>query len=185
MLAVVRDGSFLGVVAEREEQAIRAREALLPAREMERGGRSAGGRRGFMPGSRPSRARSRWSARSLRRCRAGRTAAGGDLHQALHGARLARPLLRGRRVEGRQAARSGPIRQGVYPLRDSLATVLKLDPASRRSRTSRAPAATATTAPTTWRSMRRCSPAPCRDGRCRCSGCATTNSPGSLSARPW
>ena len=36
-IAVVRDGSFLGVVAEREEQAIKAREALSPEREMEGG----------------------------------------------------------------------------------------------------------------------------------------------------
>ena len=35
VIAVVRDGSFLGVVAEREEQAIKAREALRQEREMD------------------------------------------------------------------------------------------------------------------------------------------------------
>ena len=35
VVAVLRDGSFLGVVAEREEQAIKAREALTQQREMD------------------------------------------------------------------------------------------------------------------------------------------------------
>ena len=35
----------------------------------------------------------------------------GDLHQALHGARLDRPVRRGRRVQGRQDIRSGPTRR--------------------------------------------------------------------------
>ena len=37
VVAVVRDGSFLGVVAEREEQAIKAREALAQEREVDGG----------------------------------------------------------------------------------------------------------------------------------------------------
>ena len=41
VIAVVRDGSFLGVVAEREEQAIKAREALAPEREVDIGTRAA------------------------------------------------------------------------------------------------------------------------------------------------
>ena len=41
VVAVVRDGSFLGVVAEREEQAIKARAALAESREMEGGAASA------------------------------------------------------------------------------------------------------------------------------------------------
>ena len=42
VIAVVRDGSFLGVVAEREEQAIKAREALAKAREVEARAGAAG-----------------------------------------------------------------------------------------------------------------------------------------------
>ena len=37
VVAVVRDGCFLGVVAEREEQAIKAREALAEAAQVEAG----------------------------------------------------------------------------------------------------------------------------------------------------
>ncbi len=40
VIAVVRDGSFLGVVAEREEQAIKARDALRQEREMDARARS-------------------------------------------------------------------------------------------------------------------------------------------------
>ena len=44
VVAVVRDGSFLGVVAEREEQAIKAREALAAAAQVE--GRAGAARSG-------------------------------------------------------------------------------------------------------------------------------------------
>ena len=37
VVAVVRDGSFLGVVAEREEQAIKARAALIESAKWTRG----------------------------------------------------------------------------------------------------------------------------------------------------
>ena len=46
VVAVVRDGSFLGVVAEREEQAINARLALSDIGEMDRRGRRYPIRRG-------------------------------------------------------------------------------------------------------------------------------------------
>ena len=41
VIAVVRDGSFLGVVAEREEQAVKAREALAKSAKWTAGTRTA------------------------------------------------------------------------------------------------------------------------------------------------
>ena len=101
VVAVVRDGSFLGVVAEREEQAIKAREALPrsakwtagpelpdPARIFEvikslaSKDATIGVKQGAVPVKCPH----------LR----------GGLHQALHGARLDRAVVRGRRIQGRQ-----------------------------------------------------------------------------------
>ena len=44
VVAVVRDGSFLGVVAEREEQAVKARDALIRAAKWSDGSGVAGSR---------------------------------------------------------------------------------------------------------------------------------------------
>ena len=102
VIAVVRDGSFLGVVAEREEQAIKAREALRQSAKWTLGPElpdpahifelikslpSKDAIIGVKQGAAPA------DARTLR----------GDLHQALHGARLDRAVLRGRRIQGRAA----------------------------------------------------------------------------------
>ena len=53
----------------------------------------------------------------------------GDLHQALHGACLDRPVGRGRGIQGRQAARSGPIRRACSRCAPRLAKALKVPPA--------------------------------------------------------
>ncbi len=76
--------------------------------------------------------------------------------------------------------------QGVYPLRDSLADMMRTCGPSRcTASTSRAPAATATTPPTTPPPTRRWSRAPSPDGRSACNGCASRSTAGSRSVRPW
>ena len=59
VLSGCADGSFLGVVAVREEQAIERVRGTAPEREMAAGGRSAGARTRFMPGCGLNRARMR------------------------------------------------------------------------------------------------------------------------------
>ena len=105
VVAVVRDGSFLGVVAEREEQAIKAVEALSAAAKWKAG---------------PATARSGTALRAAeddadaghRHQQQGGAAAGvrrqggrGDLSPAVPGACRAGAVLRGRAVPGRQVDR--------------------------------------------------------------------------------
>ena len=76
VIAVVRDGSFLGVVAEREEQAIKARDALTQVGEVE---------------GRPGAAGSREHLRAAAcRCRARTTVIGDKQAPALAGRRARR-----------------------------------------------------------------------------------------------
>ncbi len=95
VIKVVRDGSFLGVVAEREEQAVWAREALAQGREVEARPRIARPGEYFCP----SEIAAQQGQRDRRQAGAGdgerqHALAGGDLHQALSGARLDRAVLR-------------------------------------------------------------------------------------------
>ena len=99
VVAVVRDGSFLGVVAEREEQAIKAREALRQEREVDIGTRTARSRanlRGDQVAAQQGCDHRRQAGRGTSRCSHVR----GGLHQALHVARFDRSILLGRRVQG-------------------------------------------------------------------------------------
>ena len=102
VIAVVRDGSFLGVVAEREEQAIKARAALSASAKWTDGSELPGpqdhlrtpdvlavaGQGHQREGRGPSRRRQ---------------GDGGHLSPALSGACLDRSVLRGRSDQGRQA----------------------------------------------------------------------------------
>ena len=101
VVAVVRDGSFLGVVAEREEQAIKAREALRQERQVD-GGPSCPTPRASSTCIKSLPSKDATIGVKQAPVPAGARARG-DLHQALHGARVDRPVLRGRRIQGRQA----------------------------------------------------------------------------------
>ena len=97
VVAVVRDGSFLGVVAEREEQAINARAALAKSAKWKLGPELPDPARIFehlksLP-SQDERDRRQGGAGARRRPHVR-----GDLHQALHRACLDRPVLRARGV---------------------------------------------------------------------------------------
>ena len=104
VIAVVRDGSFLGVVAEREEQAIKAREALRQEREMEARARVAGSgaHLSSIIKSLPSKDATHRRQAGARCCRR-RPHLRGDLHQPYMAHASIGPSVRGRRVQGRQA----------------------------------------------------------------------------------
>ena len=104
VLAVVRDGSFLGVVAEREEQAIKARSALVGSAKWNGGTE--------MPD--PDRLFDHLMALPTQTTIVGEKQTAGPAgtrtveatyRQAVPGARIDRPVLRGRRLQGRQAHR--------------------------------------------------------------------------------
>ena len=102
VVAVVRDGSFLGVVAEREEQAIKAREALARSAKWKLGPDLPDPTQHPRP-SEVAAERGRGHRRQAgARCSASAHVARGDLHQAVSGACLDRAILRARRIQGRQ-----------------------------------------------------------------------------------
>ena len=103
VIAIVRDGNFLGVAAQREEQAVKARDALQQSAQWQEhealppsgealfehlmtraGAQDVGGQRKDLGHG----------------CRAGQDAAG-DLHASIPVSWLARPLLRGGALAGR------------------------------------------------------------------------------------
>ena len=103
VIKVVRDGSFLGVVAEREEQAIKAREALAKSAKWKLGPElpdpanihahlKSLPSKNEVIGVKQAPALAAANARSAR----------GDLHQALSGAWLDRAILRDGDVPRRQ-----------------------------------------------------------------------------------
>ena len=187
VVAVVRDGNFLAVAAEREEQAIKAAQAL--------------------------RANSKWkespdlpphgmafyehlqklpSRDSVVNSKVRATAAGGQVNtlestytrpfqcHASIGPSCAVAQLKDGQIHGVDA----------QPGRVSAAPAPRARIARARNRTSprsmsKAPAATARTAPTMSRAMPRWSRARPAAGRSSCNGCAKTNSAGSLMARRW
>jgi len=119
------------------------------------------------------------------RARAGRRqGARGDVPSALSGDAAIRALLRGGRVQGRQACGLDP-----QPGRLSAACHRRqgarvCSRATSAASTPKAPAATVTTAPTTLLQTPPCWRAPSMGGRCGCNGCVTTSSSGSLTAPP-
>ena len=96
VIAVVRDGSFLGVVAEREEQAIKAREALIKSAKWKLGPRTARSRRRSIAHLKTLPSKDQVIGVKQAPALASATHARGDLHQALPGARLDRPVRRAR-----------------------------------------------------------------------------------------
>ena len=187
VVTVVRDGSFLGVIAEREEVVLRAADLLraeakwqeqptlpdeddLPAFLVAAPPRPVSWPSPVLP---PAR-------------RAGRSC-------ARTGPPITGLTWRTRRWD-RPARRRWPRTafrlevwthsQGVYLLRRELARALQLTEEQVRVRHVEGPAATVTTAPTTSPWTRRCSPWPCPAGRCRWSGRARMNWAGSPTDRP-
>ena len=103
VVAVVREGSFLGVIAQREEQAIKARKVLGRVRRLDGRARPAGRRRASTTHlkSLPSKD-TVIGVKETPVLAAAAPAAGGDLHETLSGPCLDRPFLRAGRVQGRQ-----------------------------------------------------------------------------------
>ena len=183
VVAVVRDGSFLGVVAEREEQAIKARAAL--AENAKWGGGTD------LPD--PAKLFAEISALPSQDTVVSEKQAPVPAGATVVEASYTRPFMAHASIGPSCALaefKDGKLTvwthsQGVFPLRAQLAKVLKVDQAAIRCIfTPRAPAAMAITAPMTWRSTRRCWRARPTAARCACNGCATTSSPGSHTARP-
>ena len=119
VVAVVRSGSFLGVLAEREEQAIAARNALLLAATWSEHAHPAG------PGgaARNAACRPRPAVRDQRQGRRHaplRAAIRGGIHPALHRPRLDRPVLRrgpaGRRHDARVEPYPGRVPAADQPV---------------------------------------------------------------------
>jgi CO/xanthine dehydrogenase Mo-binding subunit len=130
VIAVVRDGSFLGVVAEREEQAIKAREALRQSAKWTLGPELPDPARIFeVIKSLPSKDATIGVKQGAVPADARTFEAG--LHQALHVARLDRSILLGRRVQGWRMT-VWTHSQGVFPLRAELVKVLKMPAAAIR-----------------------------------------------------
>ncbi|MDO8990144.1 MAG: molybdopterin-dependent oxidoreductase [Sideroxyarcus sp.] len=126
ILAVVRDGSFLGVVALREEQAIRGREALLrSAKWRETTTLPDEGRIHAWLQAQPDEVAMVSEKRSATAPVVRRLTATFTKRYTAH-ASLAPSCAVAEMSEGKLRVWSHT--QGVYPLRASLATVLKLDP---------------------------------------------------------
>jgi nicotinate dehydrogenase subunit B len=179
VVAVVRDGNFLAVACEREEQAIKAREALrestvwmrpeLPTTLVDTFGRADPG----LPAQdvivneknspdAPAVAK-RIEARYTR-------------PYQLH-ASIGPSCAVAQAVDGKLTVWTHS--QGVFPLRGDMSRALGADP---KTITWRARAATGRTAQTMSRSTRRSWHGRSPGSRCGCSGCARTSSCGSRSA---
>jgi nicotinate dehydrogenase subunit B len=184
VVAVVRDGSFVGVVAEREEQAIKARAALSAAARWSGGTDLPDMDKTYehllslpaidtvasekQASPRPSGARvveATYRKPYLAHASMGPSCALAEFRDGNS------PFGRTRRAYSRCASTSpnpctsSPRRSGVFSPREQDAM--------------------AATVRTTSRSTRRCSRAPFPAARCACNGCATTNLRGSRTARPW
>ena len=185
VIAVVRNGSFLGVIAEREEQAIKAREALIKSAKWKLGPE--------LPDP----------AKHLRTSEDVAEQGPGDRRQAGHGAapvprRWRRPTPSPTRRTPRSARppRSPNSRDGKIDGVDALARRV---PAARRAGEGAEDAGRrdpmrpyrrlGLLRPQRRRRRRgRCGLVGARvhrDGRCVCNGCARTSSPGSPTGRRW
>jgi nicotinate dehydrogenase subunit B len=183
VIAVVRDGSFLGVIAAREEQAIRARQSLLES------ARWSGGADLPDPAGLAAHLTSLPSQDAVVSSKQAGGSAGVHTLEATYTNPISptlRSVPRAPSPPSRTASsRYGRIRRACFR---SGAISPRRCGSTRRwcaASTAKAPAATATMAPTTWRSTPRCWRARSRAARCACSGCATTSLPGSPTAPPW
>ena len=173
VVAVVRDGSFLGVVAEREENALRALAALRTA--------SVWTEQDCLPDEREL-AEFLVAAPPRRRCSATPPARRRPAARSVR-ARFTRPYLAHASIApscglavwdgGRLSVWSHS--QGDLQAADGDRRLRSWRPRTSSSGTSRAPAATATTPPTTPPTTRCCSPARCPVGRSGCCGRARTS----------
>jgi nicotinate dehydrogenase subunit B len=185
VLAVVRDGNFLAVAAQREEQAIAASRALAASAKWEP--------MAPLPPTGAALFTMMKSARAEDSVIADKNPGAAVPAGATQLAEYTRPYQAHGSIGPSCAVAQwdeGKLQvwchsQGVFPLRADMAKALRLRRRPSRSSTTRARAATATTAPTTSRSMPRWSPGRCRRCRCGCNGCARTSSAPSRSARRW
>ena len=179
---VVRDGSFLAVLAATEWDAEAAATRVAGARSWDGGTRC---RTGLLAD---------WlrdAATARRAQRRGAQAAGAAPPRTLARS-FFRPYLAHASIAPSCASRAGrAIRSRSGPTARAPTTCAPTSPrrcaAPRRrssSATAKAPAATAITAPTTWRWTPCWSPARCPACRCACSGRAPRNSAGRPSPRP-
>ena len=131
VLAVVRDGSFLGVIAQREEQAIKARDALVKSAKWKAGPELPDPAQDLRVSQVARRRRPRWSTR--RRAWCWRVPASMRRPTPSHTCRTAR--------SGPSCAlaefKDGQITvwshgQGMYPMRDDIAKGLKVPPSQVR-----------------------------------------------------
>ena len=184
VVKVVRKGNFLGVVAENEWAAIKALRAS--SRRPGRTGRACPSRPSSGSMSAPPRSpRTRSPATSAtppRRWPGGAKTAHGDLRLRHPHPWLDRPVLRGRRIQGRQADVLVGRRRRPTICASSSRRCFACRPRTCAASMSRAPAATAATATRTPRPTRRCSPRPSAS-RCACSGRARTSTAGIRRAR--
>jgi nicotinate dehydrogenase subunit B len=174
---VVRDGRFLGVIAEREEWAIAARDELARAAKWHEEAQ--------LPAS-ADIYRHLKSLPAEEHVIANKGDGAAPAARVSLDASVTRPYTA--RLAPWRSSRTGSSRCGRTvrgSFRCSATLPRRSTWTSERSAAStpKARAATATTAPTTWPSTRRCWRAPPTAGRSRCSGCATTSSAGSRSAR--
>ena len=180
VVTVVRDGDFLGVIAEREEVALRAAERLRADATWDQDAVAA--RRGRPVGV-PDGSAGRHHGpcgRVTVSCDAAAVVVG-DLPSAVHRARVDRTVMRGRDGTRRRTADLVAQPERAQPAPGDRARVGNAHASNWSSATSRAPGATATTAPTTPQWTRRCSRWPCRAARCRWCG----RGPTSWRGRHW
>jgi len=184
IVAIVRDGSFLGVVAEREEQAIKARAALrdgaqwsgapnypIPIRFMIICSRCAASIRSPASSGQARRPAPRVSWRR---------------HTASLISRMppwGLPARSPNSVTGDSLF--GRTRRGYFRCASTSPSPCRSNQRPFGASSPREQVVMAATVMTTSRSTRRCSPAPSLAVRCGCNGCATMSLRGSLTARPW
>ena len=125
VIAVVRDGTFLGVVAAARGAGDEGARGARRRRDGSSGRTARSGARFAHLKSLPTKVEVIGVKQAPLPQRA--EDARGDLHQALHGARLDRAVVRGRGVQGRQLT-VWTHTQGVFPLRGDLAKALGCRP---------------------------------------------------------
>ena len=170
VVAVVRDGSFLGVVAEREENALRALAALRAGSVWQEQDSLPDERelREFLVGAPTEETVLSDTAGAAR---PGGSVGARAVHPALPRPRLHRAVVRARASGTAAGCRSGRTRRASTSCGRRSAGCRGWRRRTSSSSTSRAPAATATTRPTTPPTTRCCWPARCPAGR---SGCVWT-----------
>ena len=127
VVEVVRDGSFLGVVARREEQAQAAANTLAKSAKWDAGAPLFGGKKRLrLPAD--GGVGDGGAAHREGRCPARRHDPQGGVPPPLPGPRLDRRQLRAGRSGRTAGSPSGRTRQGPFPLRADLAKALKVAP---------------------------------------------------------